>query len=385
MKRFLISLFLAVLGFSLSAQSTQTVSVFMPPFTGNGIDQYDSSFFYMMIYRELEANNKITMGRGRTTTNYSLIGTIISMGPAGSSSPPEYRFDLYLQNNTTTLLMLEQRYRYTRLENANIAVDIMLDNVYKLILPEEIVLQPVNPQQQPGGTAPSVRPPVWAPVQPVQQPPDPVQPPIITIEPPILIVEPPAVTIQTPDEPDQPGIPVNDWRDKWFFLGLSAAWIPRIYIVVGEEPYQSFNWRNFGFGFSLGLHFLDSVAVETGLGLSPEWIVYESQNYQDLLLEFPLLLKIVLKPGDNFLLEPYSGVSINIPLFGVTKPPPISWLLGYQHSIKTGPGALFFDFRFSMDIGNSTLEERPGIPTPNFQRLTVSVGAGYKYGILPKR
>ena len=140
-------------------------------------------------------------------------------------------------------------------------------------------------------------------------------------------------------------------------------------------------------GFYPEFQFLDSVALETGLGLAPEWIVVggeEGENYRDMMLEFPLLLKIALKPGANFLLEPYSGVSLNFSLFGQTKPSQLSWIAGYQHSVKTGPGALTFDFRFSMDLSKSSVAKRPNIEALEYQRYGVSIGVGYKFGVLQK-
>jgi hypothetical protein len=105
------------------------------------------------------------------------------------------------------------------------------------------------------------------------------------------------------------------------------------------------------------------------------------------MLEVPLLVKIIIKPGDVFLLEPYSGVNLNISLFGATKPPLLSWVVGYQHGVKAGPGAFLFDFRFSMDLGKSTLEKRgTQEPPPElYQRFSGSFGVGYKFGLLQKR
>ena len=144
----------------------------------------------------------------------------------------------------------------------------------------------------------------------------------------------------------------------------------------------SFNLRNIGAGFYPEIQFLDSVSLETGLGLTPEWIrVTEDDDFRDLMLEVPLLLKIVLRPGDHFMLEPYSGVSLNFSLFGLTKPAQLSWVVGYQHGVKAGQGAFLFDFRFIMDLANSSLVKYPDI---YYRKYSVSFGVGYKYGIIQK-
>jgi hypothetical protein len=101
-------------------------------------------------------------------------------------------------------------------------------------------------------------------------------------------------------------------------------------------------------------------------------------------LEIPLLLRVVIKPGTNFMLEPYSGICLNFSLLGQTKPSQVSWVLGYQNGIKAGPGALFFDFRFSMDLFKSSVQERQGIIAPEYKRYNLAVGAGYKFGVIQK-
>jgi hypothetical protein len=397
MKLRLICLLLAGVVFSLAAQTNQTISVFMQPFTGTGIDQYDSSFYYMLIYRELEAHDQITMGRGRSSTDFSLIGAISPTGTGGASSP-EYRFELRLQNNRTNEIMLEQGYRYSRLDNAEIAINTILDNIYKQILPVQPVQQPVEPVRTPVEPVQSTVEPVQQPVQPIQQPIQPAPQPVQPIQQPVQPVRQPVQPIQQPvqqpvepvqsAEPVEPVQPVTpgsegDWRDRWVFLGLSVFWNPRIY---ADEDWQTPYLGNFVMGFYPELRFLDSVSLETGLGLSSDRLKNGKEEYRDLMLEVPVLVKIVLKPGDIFLLQPYSGVCLNFSLFGATNPPLLSWGAGYQHGVKAGPGDFLFDFRFSMDLGKSKLEEREGIhPTLEYQRFSLSLGVGYKYGIIPKR
>ena len=116
MKRCLMCLLLAGTVFSLAAQANQSVSVYLPLVTGTGIDRQDNSFYYMLIYHELEARNNVRIGSSSYSTDYSLVGTLSPMGATGSSSAVEYRFDLYLQDNKTGQFISEQRYRYSRLE-----------------------------------------------------------------------------------------------------------------------------------------------------------------------------------------------------------------------------------------------------------------------------
>ena len=318
MKRFLLCLLLAGVVFSLFAQ-TQTVSVFWPLVTGTGIDQRDNDYFYLLIYHELEAKNYVTMGRASYSSDFSLIGVITAAGRNESTSLNEYRFSLFLQDNKTGEIVSEQGYRYSRLEATNVAVLFMLDTIFDIIKPP----QPEQPPQSQLPPRPSL------PIQPQQQTPPSTQqqtPPATQHQTPPAAQQqtPPPTQRQTPpadqqqDKGPQHGKQqeVNaDWREKWFFVGFSAFWNPRIYSVEESQiPYLG----NYLLGFYPEIRFLDSVSLETGLGLSSDWIKYgtegSEENYQDLMLEVPLLVKIVLKPGDVFLLQPYSGVSFNISL-----------------------------------------------------------------------
>ena len=427
MKLRLVCLLLAGAFFSLAAQTNRSVSVFMPLVTGTGIDEQDSAFFYMMIYHELEARG-ISMGRASFSTDYSLIGTLSPVGTAGAS-PREYALDLFLEDNRTGQFISEQRYRYTRLEYAEVAVNTMLDTILSLIQPARPPSSDSPPQTQTNQQPVRPNP---LPTQPAQQGQGAVQQGQGVVQQGQATGQQQGVAQQGQaagqqgqaaaqqgqdvgqqgqadtqqgqgvvqqgqaagqqgqgvtqqgqiagqqgqgGQTDKPG---GDWRDSWLFLGLTAAWNPRIY--MGEGP--AFNLINPNIGFYPELQVLDSVSLETGFGLTPEWItVSEDDDFRDLMLEIPLLLKIVLKPSEHFLLEPYSGVAFNFSLFQLTKPSPVSWVAGYQHGVRAGQGAFFFDFRFSMDLGKSSFVKYPDI---TYQRYGVSFGIGYKYGLFPK-
>jgi hypothetical protein len=175
----------------------------------------------------------------------------------------------------------------------------------------------------------------------------------------------------------------DEWRNKWLYLGASAVWTPRIY--VGKDNSSTY-LGSFGAGLSAELHFLNFMSFETGVKLASDWVA-TSQNaagyYQDLLLEIPLLIKFVLKPGTYFMIEPYVGAQLNIPFFNITRPPLISLLAGLQYGVEAGPGALFIDGRFAMDFGYSTV----GDPGRNafYHRYIIHLGLGYKFGLFQKK
>jgi hypothetical protein len=94
-------------------------------------------------------------------------------------------------------------------------------------------------------------------------------------------------------------------------------------------------------------------------------------------------LKGVLKPGVSFLVEPYGGAYLNLPLTAKIQPPVGGWLAGFDFGVKTGRGIIFFDFRYSTDfVSTKAIDDDTRI---EFKRNIVSVTAGYKVGFLNRK
>jgi len=175
----------------------------------------------------------------------------------------------------------------------------------------------------------------------------------------------------------------NEWRNKLLYLGGAFFWTPRIYDGDNQSTYL----LNFGGGVYAEYHFLDIMSAEAGFELAADWVAVSANtvsNNRNLLLEIPVLIKFIIKPESYFMLEPYIGVHVNIPFYKTTKPPLFSALAGFQYGVKAGPGVVFIDPRFSIDLGKSSVESLPGIKAPSFQRCIIHFGIGYKYGILQK-
>jgi len=178
----------------------------------------------------------------------------------------------------------------------------------------------------------------------------------------------------------------DDWRNKWLYAGARAFWTPRIYTAESTAAHIV----NFGGGVFAEYHVLNFLSVGAGFEIAPDLIKIipkDKESYSNILLEIPVYVKYVLKTGNYFLLEPYAGIHINIPFKKTTAPPVISWMAGFQYGVKLGPGVLFIDPRFSMDIGKSVLNVDPayGVNELPFQRYVIHLGIGYKLGFLTKR
>jgi len=170
------------------------------------------------------------------------------------------------------------------------------------------------------------------------------------------------------------------WRNRRFYAGAVVYWTPRIYIGDGQSTFFS----NVGLGLSFEYHFHNMFSAETGLEFAADWINLtgrEGDDYRDLVMEIPFVIKFVIKPLAYFMLEPYTGFNFNIPFFNTAKPPPVSWRIGFQYGVKAGPGVLVIDPRFTVDLGKSKIEGRfGGYQVYEYQRHSIYIGVGYKYG-----
>jgi hypothetical protein len=151
----------------------------------------------------------------------------------------------------------------------------------------------------------------------------------------------------------------EDWRDKWLFVGAGLIWAA--YSADGSTA----NYMNFGFRASAEFQAFKYVSFDLGLQ-----VLYD-MDYEYLLLGIPLAVKLVLKPQNNLLLEPYLGVSMNHSLNKDVDPSRYSWFFGCQAGFKMGSGMLVFDPRFLSDFDNSSMK-------------MVQIGLGYKFGFFQK-
>jgi len=186
--------------------------------------------------------------------------------------------------------------------------------------------------------------------------------------------------------PDETG---TKWRNNWVYVGASVFWTPRIYFGVGDNKNSSTNYANPGGGLSLELHLFDFMSVEAGLEITTDRVkISENRDYWNPLLEIPILLKYVIKPGawSWFMVEPYAGAQFNILFPDATdniKPPLLTVVFGLQYGVKAGPGTFFIDGRVGIDWGESTINVS-GRKEPDFQRFIIHLGFGYKFGFFQK-
>jgi len=353
-------------GFFLAAQTRSDVSVYVAPVTGKGSKPEDNSLFYTRLVNELTLQ-KAVLAMTQKDSGFSLFGDLAPLNNEG-----QYVFHLGLWDNKAGGYKVEGELVYKTPNDTNQLFPVLVANLLYTIPPD-----PVSTETPPAETPP------------VDDKPPAADNPQDT-----------GSTDDIPQEPDpDPGLIVRgrdyDYRDNLLYLGLAAIWSPRIYI--DDDGNTSGHIRYVpSFGISLEWHFQNVMSVETGAELATDELVAfpnanKDNRYNNTMIEIPLLIKFVFKPGSGFMLEPYVGGYASIAFFNTdrnTKPPfPLfSWLLGFQLGYKLGPGAIFADARFAMDIFPSKVKAiPPATDEVNYKRNIIHLGLGYKYGIIQRK
>ena len=174
------------------------------------------------------------------------------------------------------------------------------------------------------------------------------------------------------------------WSDKWLYFGANAFWTPRMY----NGTRMSFHPVNFGGGISAEIFFHRLFAFETGLEFATDWVVVSElpgDYYQDLLLEIPLLIKYLIRPGGRYFYDPYAGFQINASLFKTTIPAALSFSAGCQFALKAGQGLFYADPRFTVDLWRSGLTAFRDPYSNPYNRFIFHIGIGYKVGIFSRQ
>jgi len=318
-------------GFFLAAQTRTDVAIYVSPVTGRGSKPDDNFLFYNRLLNEL-AVQKANLTNASKDADYSLFG---SLAPS-RNGVGQYVFHLGLWDKKIGGFTVEGELLYEVPDDTN--------QLFSALVKSLLYTIPAKP----------------VPTEPLPTDPLPPEPPL-------------------PEPPPPP-----DWRDDWLYLGAAGTWTPRRY-VDDKDGYIYPGYPHFG--LSAEIHFLDRISFEAGLEVATDTIVYRDNSGKlneklDKMIEIPLLLKYVFKPGSYFMIEPYIGAQINYSLDKVTQPPLFSMGGGIQLGVKAGPGALFLDGRILWDAQYSTIKIPSGDLT--YYRYIFHLGLGYKYGFFPR-
>lgn len=309
-------------GFSLAAQSRTGTSFYVPPITGNGAKPEDNFVFYRMLVLELTERD-FNLAKTLEGSDYSFLGIL---APYDESL---FIFHLGLWDNKTGEVQVEGELLYGVPDDINRLFPFLVTNLLYTVPDDMLYTVPED-------------------------------------------------TLYTAQEDVGE---IDEWHKKWLYVGLALTWTPRVYIS-GDSAKSSTTYGEPHGAISAEFHFLNFLSFETGVQLAADELNTDYGYYRDTMLEIPLLLKFVAKPGSYFMLEPYVGAHINISLLNKTAPPLFSFLAGFQYGVKAGPGVVFIDARFAMDFENSTVDNAR---VPPYRRYLIHLGLGYKYGLFQKK
>jgi len=344
MRKTILVLALLLCGWlSLAAQTRPGASVYVAPVTGRGSKPDDNFLFHKMLLDELTVQ-KVIIANTQKDAEYSLFGTVAPYWGTG-----QFVFHLALQDNKTIAITVEGELRYGTPDDTDQLFSVLVTSLLYTIPPASAPTDPVPPASVPVVSAPPDTVPT-APVPPDNPPPDVV-----------------------PEEP----VKNVDWRNNWLYLGLAAKWTPGFY--TGAAKQLPFPYGVQG-GISAEIHFLNFMSLETGAEVQLEGVKVSTKNYPDLILEVPVLIKLVMKPGAISMLEPYVGAYLNLLQIKKTITPfLLSVGIGFQYSVKVGPGAVFLDAGGAMDMGKLKVQN---VIYP--ARINAHIGLGYKIGLIQR-
>ncbi|MDR2899893.1 MAG: hypothetical protein LBV20_00030 [Treponema sp.] len=167
--------------------------------------------------------------------------------------------------------------------------------------------------------------------------------------------------------------------NELLYLGVNAFWSPRTYSGI----YESIYLMNFGFAVEVEYNLLDYLSLGIGAELTTDWIMASAiDSHQAVVLGIPLLVKgFFMSRSDDFVLQPYTGIQLNLSFHKALKPSLFTGIIGFQYGVRFGPGFFYIDPRVSLDFSESRLILND---TEVFRRHIIHVGLGYKIGFFAK-
>jgi hypothetical protein len=194
-------------------------------------------------------------------------------------------------------------------------------------------------------------------------------------------------------------VPDDDtWKNKWLYLG--AKFGPSLHFYgAGSNSNNKDDVQSFtvALGLEGAVQVLDFLAVQLEVDFGMDNADYRdlvapggtaNHMYRASYLYMPLLVKGVFKPGSSFLVEPYGGPYLNIPLAlkgDDMKLPFGGWLIGVDVGFKVGSGILFIDLRYATDFLDTTVTGGTYGGLVEFRRSSVTISGGYRIGFLNRK
>jgi hypothetical protein len=316
---FLIIFFTLALCLYAQETATRETRIYVPPLDGTGyID--DMAYFYKQITGEITDQHR-TLGRTRRSSDYVITGTVMPTSEVNDILP-------YGSENDTNILFVE-----------------LFDNALNESVSNQFITY--NYPDEPTNEMLS-----------------------------IVIYNMLSVI---PDSMEGAYGEWDAWRNKRLYLNVNFLYSPRGYRT--QTSPQAGNLLSIGGEFMVDYHITSFLAVKAAGEITQDAVPFTTIDY-DTITSFTLAPAFVTRPGENFMLEYYTGASLNFSFFPerTTIPSLVSWIIGVQLGVRTGFGIVTFDPRFGMDLGWSQSQKYG-----QFRRWTVHLGVGFKMGFFDRK
>jgi hypothetical protein len=197
---------------------------------------------------------------------------------------------------------------------------------------------------------------------------------------------------------------------KWLYVGVRLGPSLRIYTPSGDTMYTGGDTRSFSLDAAVqaNLRLLPFLSLQGEMIFTWDNASYwnytriagvtdrYTRDYTSFSLQFPLLVRLDLYPG-KFRVSPFLGLYVLAPLgrlktsnsldnnrqsLAYRVSPPVGLSGGLNAGREVGPGNIFIDLRYAVDLGEPRIQNE-NIET--YQRSMVSLSVGYEWGFITKR
>jgi hypothetical protein len=202
------------------------------------------------------------------------------------------------------------------------------------------------------------------------------------------------------EQKEAPPKEASPWSNNWLYIGARGGASLHFFTlsddVKGDVEPNNITYEAGGY---LSLQLNPILALQVEALYTTDKVSYSGEGYKASFelqsLMFPALLKLTFRPG-NFLFALFAGGYFVLPL-GQLKTSsdvdgdaafdasiPIGVVGGINLGFKLGPGALFVDARYGMELGNTSITDGKG-NLAIYSRAMASFTLGYEIGIITRK
>jgi hypothetical protein len=191
------------------------------------------------------------------------------------------------------------------------------------------------------------------------------------------------------------------WKNKWLYFGLRGGGSLRFYTLHEDIPVDPPSpGITFEGAAQLSFQFTRFLALQVEGVFTRDTVAYTGKDgyeasFTALSVMLPVALKFTFRPGP-VLIAPFAGAYYNLPIgdmafassvedasYSFSRP--IGVMGGLDLGFKLGPGALFLDARYGMDLGYTSLSDEGGTLQVYKRDPLISVSLGYELGIVTRK